>query len=122
MNKLETVRQIRFKPEMRNIKDHNGRSGSNPNIILLFTNHKPCLKAERKRKGHISFLNYTTVGGSQSTRREPMHARGEHANSMQKDPGQKLNPGPSCCKATVLPTVALCSPPSIFSLLYFSFY
>uniref|UniRef100_A0A3B5LL85 Uncharacterized protein n=1 Tax=Xiphophorus couchianus TaxID=32473 RepID=A0A3B5LL85_9TELE len=30
---------------------------------------------------------------------------GEHANSMQKS-----NPGPSCCKATALPTAPLCSP------------
>ncbi|MEQ2240634.1 hypothetical protein ILYODFUR_017050, partial [Ilyodon furcidens] len=28
---------------------------------------------------------------------------------MQKDPGQESNPGPSCCKGTVLPTAPLCS-------------
>uniref|UniRef100_A0A3P8U9Z2 Uncharacterized protein n=1 Tax=Amphiprion percula TaxID=161767 RepID=A0A3P8U9Z2_AMPPE len=31
---------------------------------------------------------FWTVGGSRSTRRKPTHAQGEHANSMQKDPGK----------------------------------
>ncbi|MED6244883.1 hypothetical protein ATANTOWER_026471 [Ataeniobius toweri] len=62
------------------------------------------------------------VGGKHSRQvaspwREPMHAWGEHANSMQKDPQpQELNPGPSRCKATVLPTAPPCSPHFIHSL------
>ncbi|MEQ2233356.1 hypothetical protein ILYODFUR_020968, partial [Ilyodon furcidens] len=36
-----------------------------------------------------------------------------HRENMQtpcrKTPGQESNPGPSCCQATVLPTVPLCS-------------
>ncbi|MED6272564.1 hypothetical protein CHARACLAT_031688 [Characodon lateralis] len=40
---------------------------------------------------------------SWSTPRDPTPPWGEHANSMQKDPG------PSCWKATVLPTVPPCS-------------
>jgi len=31
------------------------------------------------------------AGGGWNTRREPVHARGEHANSTQKDPSRDLN-------------------------------
>jgi len=34
---------------------------------------------------------FGTVGGCQSTRREPTHTRGEHANSTQKGPSRELN-------------------------------
>ncbi|MEQ2192857.1 hypothetical protein XENOCAPTIV_018567 [Xenoophorus captivus] len=38
------------------------------------------------------------------------HGRGEHANSMEKGPiGQDLDPGPFCCRATVLITSPPCS-------------
>jgi len=33
------------------------------------------------------------VGGSWSTRREPTHAQGEHANSTQKFPQPGVEPG-----------------------------
>ena len=39
-----------------------------------------------------------TVGGSRSTRREPTHTRGEHANSTQKGPSLELNLEPSRCE------------------------
>ena len=52
------------------------------------------------------------MGGSWSTRREPTHTRGEHANSTQKGPSQELNLEPSCCEATVLTTTPPCSPNS----------
>ncbi|MED6277349.1 hypothetical protein CHARACLAT_012477 [Characodon lateralis] len=35
---------------------------------------------------------FWTVRGSRSTRREPTHAWGEHANSRQKDPRQRIEP------------------------------
>ena len=50
------------------------------------------------------------VGGSRSTRREPMHTRGEHANSTQKGPRWGSNLEPSHCEATVLTTTPPCSP------------
>ncbi|MEQ2195208.1 hypothetical protein XENOCAPTIV_009068 [Xenoophorus captivus] len=40
--------------------------------------------------------NFWTVGGNQSNWREPIYARGEQANSMQKDLRPDLNPRPSC--------------------------
>jgi len=44
------------------------------------------------------------VGGSRSTRREPTHTRGEHANSTQKGPRRGSNLEPSHCEVTVLTT------------------
>ena len=44
------------------------------------------------------------MGGSQSTWRELTDARGEHANSTQKEPTWDLNQEPSYCEATVLTT------------------
>ena len=48
------------------------------------------------------------MGGSRSTRREPTHARGEHADSTQKRP--QVGVEPSCYEATVLTTTPSCSP------------
>ena len=49
------------------------------------------------------------VGGSRSTRREPTHTRGEHANSTQKGHKRGSNLEPSHCEATVLTTTPPCS-------------
>jgi len=48
------------------------------------------------------------VGGSWSTRWEPTHTRGEHANSTQK--GWESNLEPSGCESKVLTTTPPCSP------------
>ncbi|MEQ2233772.1 hypothetical protein ILYODFUR_025292 [Ilyodon furcidens] len=51
---------------------------------------------ERPINLRVMFL---TVGGSQSTQRQTTHARGEHANSIQKD--KELNPDSDTNCATV---------------------
>lgn len=51
-------------------------------------------------------VRFWSVGGSQSTWREPTQTRGEHANSTWIGPGLGIKPKliASCCKATVLTT------------------
>ena len=57
-------------------------------------------------------LEFHSVGGSQSTRREPKQEWREHANSTQKGPSQPVGliSEPSCCEATVLTTAPPCHP------------
>uniref|UniRef100_A0A3P8RRN4 Potassium voltage-gated channel subfamily A member 2 n=1 Tax=Amphiprion percula TaxID=161767 RepID=A0A3P8RRN4_AMPPE len=50
-----------------------------------------------RRSNQLTSAYFWTVGGSRSTRRKPTHAQGEHANSMQKDPGKASSP----CRMTV---------------------
>ncbi|MEQ2297177.1 hypothetical protein AMECASPLE_032131 [Ameca splendens] len=60
------------------------------------SNIKPCshtLTPKGKIKSGQSYLScFWTVEGSWSTQSEPMHAGGEHANSMQKDPWPGFKP------------------------------
>jgi len=58
----------------------------------------------------LTYACFWMVGGSQSTRREPTHTQGEHANSTQKSPRWGLNLEHSHCEATVLTTTPPCSP------------
>ncbi|MEQ2232642.1 hypothetical protein ILYODFUR_013623 [Ilyodon furcidens] len=43
-------------------------------------------------KNATIYSDHFISGGTRSTRREPMHARREHANSMQKDPWLGFDP------------------------------
>ncbi|MEQ2282083.1 hypothetical protein AMECASPLE_036860 [Ameca splendens] len=49
---------IKLKSNYNNIKDHSGQRKV-LHVILKFTDHIPYLKADRKEKGQITFLNYT---------------------------------------------------------------
>ena len=62
---------------------------------------------------------FLTVGGSQSTQRKPRQTQGEHANSTEKHPDPGLNPGPSCCEATVLATAPLCRCEVLHSVIWY---
>ena len=60
--------------------------------------------------GLLEFFFRNVIYVVRSTRREPTHTWGEHANSTQKGPSQKLNLEPSRCEAMVLTTTPPCSP------------
>ncbi|MEQ2265834.1 hypothetical protein XENORESO_013298 [Xenotaenia resolanae] len=49
-------------------------------------------KGNLERPINLKVMIFWTVGGSWRTWREPMHAQGEHANIMQKDPGPGVEP------------------------------
>ncbi|MEQ2169798.1 hypothetical protein GOODEAATRI_028852, partial [Goodea atripinnis] len=85
-----------------------------------WTGHQPITGQHINNHSHIPKgnlerpINLTGMSGLWVEDGVPGENRRMHRENMQtpyrKTPGQESNPGPSCCKATVLPTAPPCSP------------
>ncbi|XP_060775535.1 SLIT-ROBO Rho GTPase-activating protein 3 isoform X2 [Neoarius graeffei] len=125
----ESIKSVASEGYMSKLNIAKRRSNQQETELFYFTKFKEYLNGSNliiKLQAKHDLLKQTlgegeraecgTTRGNRSTWRKPTRTRGEHANSAQKGPHRPLglNPGPSCCEATVLTTTPPCRPCCIY--------